>query len=164
MLENIAQWSKLLVLFSIVAIFGLVFPSFISIDAAKYNNSQHNRQLLDTIPYPVSIQYEQLDTNIPLPHRTFPVEKAGYPFSNASPISDGYVLQSTTDTLNLTRKKNVEGLTITKTVHVCQGEGYFVANKPRFVSGVFRDTLNTVQGRDSIVVTNLSVITCKYSE
>ncbi|NJL74123.1 MAG: hypothetical protein HC892_02845 [Saprospiraceae bacterium] len=51
-----------------------------------------------------------------------------------------------------------------KTVSVCQGEGYFAANKPRFVSGVFRDTLSTMNGCDSIVVTNLSVIHCKYSE
>lgn len=55
-------------------------------------------------------------------------------------------------------------ITMTQRVSVCRGEGYFVGGKPRFVSGVFRDTLSTSNGRDSIIVTQLSVLQCEFTD
>ncbi|MEM1326629.1 MAG: hypothetical protein AAGI23_11775 [Bacteroidota bacterium] len=52
-------------------------------------------------------------------------------------------------------------VTTTRSVAICKGEGYFSGGKPRFISGSFRDTLLTVDGRDSIIITDLSVLECK---
>ncbi|MEL6944785.1 MAG: hypothetical protein AAFO82_19175 [Bacteroidota bacterium] len=49
----------------------------------------------------------------------------------------------------------------TKAIAICKGEGEFVAGRPRFVSGTFRDTVITRAGRDSVVITKLSVLNCQ---
>ena len=42
-------------------------------------------------------------------------------------------------------------------VSICEGESYFVQNAEQTVSGSYYDTLQTVNGCDSIIITNLSV-------
>lgn len=49
----------------------------------------------------------------------------------------------------------------TRAVAVCKGDGFFTGGKPRFVSGIFSDTLVAVSGRDSILITELSVLDCQ---
>lgn len=48
-----------------------------------------------------------------------------------------------------------------RNIAICKGNGFFLGGKPRFISGVFRDTLVAVDGRDSVLVTELSVLNCK---
>lgn len=48
-----------------------------------------------------------------------------------------------------------------KAIAICKGEGEFVAGRPRFVSGTFRDTVMNVVGRDSVIITKLSVLNCQ---
>jgi hypothetical protein len=52
-------------------------------------------------------------------------------------------------------------ITTSRSVAICKGEGFFSGGKPRFISGSFRDTLLTVDGRDSILITELSILDCK---
>ncbi len=51
-----------------------------------------------------------------------------------------------------------------QSISICKGEGYFTGGKPRFVSGVFSDTLITLGGRDSVIITQLSVLQCGFSD
>ncbi|MEN0050826.1 MAG: hypothetical protein AAF806_27410 [Bacteroidota bacterium] len=48
-----------------------------------------------------------------------------------------------------------------KAIAICKGEGEFVAGRPRFVSGTFRDTVMNSVGRDSVIITKLSVLNCQ---
>ncbi len=69
------------------------------------------------------------------------------------------------DTLQATIQLELkEAVVVNNNVSVCKGEGYFTGGRPRFVSGIFRDTLSTRHGRDSIVITNLSIIDCSFAE
>lgn len=70
------------------------------------------------------------------------------------------------DTLQATIKpeKDSDAIVVSNMVSICKGEGYFTGGRPRFVSGIFRDTLSTRYGRDSIIVTNLSIIDCSFAE
>ena len=163
MQENITQWLKPVV-FVVCAIYVLlVFPAF-SPKSVSVSVVVNTLSVQDTLPYPTAIQQVILDNTKPVVHKTLPVCKASYGFSNSYATSENYDVRLTSDTPYITHLKRVSELITIKTVSVCQGEGYFAANKPRFVSGVFRDTLSTMNGCDSIVVTNLSVIHCKYSE
>lgn len=60
---------------------------------------------------------------------------------------------------------DAEGRTnVLRNISICKGEGYFAAGRPRFVSGIFRDTLLSSIGRDSIVTVVLHVSSCKLAE
>ncbi len=69
------------------------------------------------------------------------------------------------DTLQATIELEARvAIVVNNAVSICKGEGYFTGGRPRFVSGIFRDTLSTRHGKDSIVITNLSIIDCSFAE
>lgn len=48
-----------------------------------------------------------------------------------------------------------------RAVAVCKGDGFFSGGKPRFISGIFSDTLVATNGIDSILITELSILDCQ---
>lgn len=62
------------------------------------------------------------------------------------------------------REQQVEEMALpnsVKAIAICKGEGEFVAGRPRFVSGTFRDTVMNTVGKDSVIITKLSVLNCQ---
>jgi gliding motility-associated-like protein len=43
-------------------------------------------------------------------------------------------------------------------VSICQGQNYVTPSGPKSVNGIFRDTLSSVSGCDSIIITNLQIL------
>ncbi|MEN0049564.1 MAG: hypothetical protein AAF806_21060 [Bacteroidota bacterium] len=80
----------------------------------------------------------------------------------AHPDLKKHLPESTKEVSSVSGKdESANAFVVKRVLAVCKGNGQFIGGKPRFVSGVFRDTLTSSAGRDSIIITELSVLDCQ---
>jgi gliding motility-associated-like protein len=68
------------------------------------------------------------------------------------------------DSIVLTNLQFVPSIELEQTVDICLGESYFVQGAEQFEAGEYHDTLSTVLGCDSLIITHLQVLDCEEEE